>query len=86
MEENGVLIFDELIYVVYNDKMDDFWFVKFMVVIEVVMIFLINYLDEVWNVFIEVYLNLNDELNKCVWVDMLFCFVKCFVVLDEGWY
>lgn len=85
-EENGVPIFDELIYVVHKDKTDDPRFSKFMAAIEAATIFLTNHPDEAWNAFIEVYPNLNDELNKRAWADTLPRFSKRPAALDEGRY
>ncbi|OJJ10176.1 MULTISPECIES: ABC transporter substrate-binding protein [unclassified Roseibium] len=85
-EENGVPIFDELIYVVHKDKTDDPRYVKFMAAIEAATIFLTNHPDEAWNAFIEAYPNLNDELNKRAWADTLPRFAKRPAALDEGRY
>ncbi|MES0881302.1 ABC transporter substrate-binding protein [Roseibium sp. SCP14] len=85
-EENGVPIFDELIYVVNKDKIDDPRFVKFMAAIEAATIFLTNHPDEAWNAFIEAYPNLNDELNKRAWADTLPRFAKRPSALDTGRY
>jgi putative hydroxymethylpyrimidine transport system substrate-binding protein len=85
-EENGVPIFDELIYVVHKDKTDDPRYPKFMAAIEAATIFLTNHPDEAWNAFIEAYPNLNDELNKRAWADTLPRFAKRPAALDEGRY
>lgn len=85
-EENGVPIFDELIYVVHKDKTDDPRYVKFMAAIEAATIFLTNHPEEAWNAFIEAYPNLNDELNKRAWADTLPRFAKRPAALDEGRY
>ncbi|MEM9630587.1 MAG: ABC transporter substrate-binding protein [Pseudomonadota bacterium] len=85
-EENGVPIFDELIYVVNKDNAEDPRFVKFMAAIEAATIFLTNHPDEAWNAFIEAYPNLNDELNKRAWADTLPRFAKRPSTLDTGRY
>ncbi len=85
-EENGVPIFDELIYVVHKDRTDDPRYAKFMAAIEAATIFLTNHPDEAWNAFIEAYPNLNDELNKRAWADTLPRFAKRPAALDEGRY
>ncbi|MTH98071.1 ABC transporter substrate-binding protein [Roseibium sp. RKSG952] len=85
-EENGVPIFDELIYVVHKDKVDDPRYAKFMAAIEAATIYLTNHPDEAWNAFIEAYPNLNDELNSRAWVDTLPRFAKRPAALDEGRY
>ena len=85
-EENGVPIFDELIYVVNKDKTDDPRFEKFMAAIEAATIYLTNHPDEAWNAFIEAYPHLNDELNKRAWADTLPRFAKRPASLDVGRY
>ncbi|CTQ55030.1 Putative thiamine biosynthesis protein [Roseibium album] len=85
-EENGVPIFDELIYVVNKDKADDPRFEKFMAAIEAATIYLTNHPDEAWNAFIEAYPHLNDELNKRAWADTLPRFAKRPAALDAGRY
>jgi putative hydroxymethylpyrimidine transport system substrate-binding protein len=85
-EENGVPIFDELIYVVHKDKTDDPRFEKFMTAVEAATIYLTNHPDEAWNAFIEAYPNLNDELNQRAWADTLPRFAKRPSALDAGRY
>lgn len=85
-EENGVPIFDELIYVVNKDKTDDPRFSKFLAAVEAATIYLSNHPEEAWNAFIEAYPNLNDELNRRAWFDTLPRFAKRPAALDEGRY
>ncbi|GAA0776589.1 ABC transporter ATP-binding protein [Roseibium denhamense] len=85
-EENGVPVFDELIYVVNKDKTDDPRFEKFMAAIEAATIYLTNHPEESWNAFIETYPHLNDELNRRAWTDTLPRFAKRPSALDEGRY
>lgn len=85
-EENGVPIFDELIYVVNKDKTDDPRFAKFLAAVEAATIYLSNHPEEAWNAFIEAYPNLNDELNRRAWFDTLPRFAKRPAALDEGRY
>lgn len=85
-EENGVPVFDELIYVVNKDKTDDPRFAKFLAAVEAATIYLTNHPDEAWNAFIEAYPHLNDELNKRAWADTLPRFAKRPASLDEGRY
>ncbi|WP_029064626.1 ABC transporter substrate-binding protein [Labrenzia sp. DG1229] len=85
-EENGVPIFDELIYVVNKDQTDDPRFVKFLAAVEAATIYLTNHPEEAWNAFIEAYPHLNDELNKRAWADTLPRFAKRPGSLDEGRY
>lgn len=85
-EENGVPIFDELIYVVKNDQTADARYARFMAAIEAATIYLTNHPDEAWAAFIEAYPNLNDELNKRAWADTLPRFAKRPSALDTGRY
>ncbi|MEL7527950.1 MAG: ABC transporter substrate-binding protein [Pseudomonadota bacterium] len=85
-EENGVPIFDELIYVVNKDKTGDPRFVKFLAAIEAATVYLTNHPDDAWDAFIEAYPELNDELNRRAWADTLPRFAKRPASLDEGRY
>ncbi|MEE4014429.1 ABC transporter substrate-binding protein [Roseibium sp. FZY0029] len=85
-EENGVPIFDELIYVVNKDETDDPRFAKFLAAVEAATIYLSNHPEESWNAFIEAYPNLNDELNRRAWFDTLPRFAKRPAALDAGRY
>lgn len=85
-EENGVPIFDELIYVVNKDKTDDPRFAKFLAAVEAATIYLSNHPEKAWNAFVEAYPNLNDELNRRAWFDTLPRFAKRPAALDDGRY
>lgn len=85
-EENGVPIFDELVYVVHKDQTDDPRYAKFLAAVEAATIYLTNHPDDAWDAFIEAYPNLNDELNKRAWADTLPRFAKRPASLDEGRY
>nr|WP_319384084.1 ABC transporter substrate-binding protein [uncultured Roseibium sp.] len=85
-EENGVPIFDELIYVVNKDKTGDPRFAKFLAAIEAATVYLTNHPDDAWDAFIEAYPELNDELNRRAWADTLPRFAKRPATLDEGRY
>lgn len=85
-EENGVPVFDELIYVVNKDQVEDSRYEKFLAAVEAATVYLTNHPDEAWNAFIEAYPHLNDELNKRAWADTLPRFAKRPAALDEGRY
>ncbi|WP_417686986.1 ABC transporter substrate-binding protein [Roseibium sp.] len=85
-EENGVPIFDELIYVVHKDKTGDPRYAKFLAAVEAATIYLTNHPDEAWNAFVEAYPNLDDELNRRAWADTLPRFAKRPSSLDTGRY
>ncbi|MBA5777248.1 ABC transporter substrate-binding protein [Stappia sp. F7233] len=85
-EENGVPVFDELIYVVHKDKTDDDRYARFLAAVEAASIYLTNHPHEAWNAFIEAYPNLDDELNRRAWSDTLPRFAKRPAALDAGRY
>jgi len=85
-EENGVPVFDELIYVVNGDKVDDPRYAKFLAAVEAATIYLTNHPDAAWAAFIEAYPHLNDELNRRAWVDTLPRFAKRPAAIDPGRY
>jgi len=85
-EENGVPVFDELIYVVNKDKVDDPRYKKFLAAVEAATIYLTNHPEAAWSAFIEAYPHLNDELNKRAWFDTLPRFAKRPAALDAGRY
>lgn len=70
-EENGVPVYDELILVAKNDRVDDPRFPVFLDVIENATLFLTNHPDEAWELFVKAHPDLNNELNKRAWRDTL---------------
>lgn len=85
-EENGMPIFDELIFLANKDKAGDPRYAKFMAAIEKATIFLTNHPDEAWDAFVEAYPHLDDELNRTAWTDTLPRFAKRPAALDRGRY
>jgi putative hydroxymethylpyrimidine transport system substrate-binding protein len=70
-EENGVPVYDELIYVAHNDTLKDERHVKFMAAIEQATIYMLNNQDEAWALFIKAHPKLNDKLNTQAFKDTL---------------
>ncbi|EEA92879.1 ABC transporter substrate-binding protein [Pseudovibrio sp. JE062] len=85
-EENGVPVYDELIYVAHKDKLDDPRLKKFISAIEAATVYLLNNPQDSWESFLEVYPNLDDELNKRAWADTLPRFASRPAALDIGRY
>ena len=85
-EEHGVPVFDELIYLVHRDQVDDPRFARFMAAIEAATIYLTNHPQDAWQAFIEAYPHLDDELNRRAWTDTLPRFAKRPAALDAGRY
>ncbi|WP_442793839.1 ABC transporter substrate-binding protein [Pannonibacter sp. SL95] len=85
-EENGVPVFDELIYVAHKDKLDDPRLPKFLAAVEKATIYLTNHPDEAWQAFIAAHPNLDDTLNRRAWADTLPRFAKRPGALDAARY
>ncbi|KZL20864.1 putative thiamine biosynthesis protein [Pseudovibrio axinellae] len=85
-EEHGVPVYDELIYVAHKDKLDDPRLKKFITAIEAATVYLLNNPEDSWKGFLEVYPNLDDELNKRAWADTLPRFANRPAALDIGRY
>jgi len=85
-EENGVPVYDELIFVVKNDRLDDPRWKPFMRAIEEATLWLTNHSDEALADFLKAYPDLDNELNRRAWVDTLPRFAKRPAALDSGRY
>lgn len=85
-EEHGVPAFDELIYVTRADLVEDDRLPRFLDAVEQGAIYLTNHPDEAWNLFVEAYPELDDELNRQAWIDTLPRFAKRPAALDAGRY
>lgn len=85
-EENGVPVFDELIFIAHREKTGDDRFPRFLEAIEAATIFLTNHPEKAWEAFVEVYPSLDDELNRRAWFDTLPRFAKRPAALDRGRY
>ncbi len=85
-EENGVPLYDELIYVAHSDALGDPRMKKFMDAVQEATIFLINHPDNSWKLFLKSYPKLDDALNRAAWVDTLRRFAKSPATLDRARY
>jgi putative hydroxymethylpyrimidine transport system substrate-binding protein len=85
-EENGVPLYDELIYVAHKDAVGDPRIKKFMDAVQEATIFLINHPDESWKLFLKSYPKLDDALNRAAWLDTLRRFAKAPANLDRARY
>lgn len=70
-EEHGVPGYDELIMVANNDDLDDPSIINFINALEKSIQYLVNHPSESWEMFIKVYPELDDELNRRAWRDTL---------------
>ncbi|MEO1397891.1 MAG: ABC transporter substrate-binding protein, partial [Pseudomonadota bacterium] len=85
-EENGVPVYDELIFVVKSDRLDDKRWIPFMRAIEEATLWLTNHPEEALADFLKAYPDLDNELNRRAWVDTLPRFAKRPAALDTGRY
>lgn len=85
-EENGVPVFDELIFITHREKTGDDRFPRFLEAIEAATIFLTNHPEKAWEAFVGAYPSLDDELNRRAWFDTLPRFAKRPAALDRGRY
>lgn len=85
-EENGVPVYDELIFIAKSDRIDDERFKPFLDAIEQATLWLTNHPEDALKQFLEAYPDLDNELNRRAWVDTLPRFAKRPVALDRGRY
>jgi putative hydroxymethylpyrimidine transport system substrate-binding protein len=70
-EEHGVPAYDELIYIVKQDRFGEEKFNRFLQAIEEATMVLFNDPDGTWASFIKAYPKLDDRLNKQAWADTM---------------
>ncbi len=85
-EENGVPVYDELIYIAKNDRVNDPRFRPFMDAVEKATLYLTNHPQDALEQFIKAYPDLDNELNRRAWVDTLPRFAKRPAALDSNRY
>lgn len=85
-EENGVPVYDELIFVTRPDLVQDDRLKRFLGAVEEGAVWLTNHPDEAWGLFIKAYPNLDDALNRQAWADTLPRFAKRPAALDRERY
>jgi putative hydroxymethylpyrimidine transport system substrate-binding protein len=85
-EENGVPVYDELIFIAKNDRVDDPLFRPFINAVEKATLYLTNHPEESLEQFLKAYPDLDNELNRRAWVDTLPRFAKRPAALDRARY
>ena len=85
-EEHGVPVYDELIFIAKNDRVDDKRFRPFIDAVEKATLYLTNHSDEALEQFLKAYPDLDNELNRRAWVDTLPRFAKRPAALDTARY
>ena len=71
VEEEGVPVYDELIFIAHRDRLDDWRLRAFLDAIEAATLYLINHPDDAWKLFVAGRAELDDELNRRAWRDTL---------------
>ena len=85
-EENGVPVYDELIYIAHRDRLEDARLVRFLEAVEAATIFLTNHPEEGWAAFIAARPDLDNALNRQAFADTLGRFAKRPAAMDDGRY
>ena len=71
VEEEGVPVYDELIFIAHKGRLDDPRLRAFLDAIEAATLYLVNHPDAAWKLFIEGRAELDDDLNRRAWRDTL---------------
>ncbi len=71
VEEEGVPPYDELIFIVKNDKINKPLLIKFLSAIEKATQYIINHPEESWKIFSSTSKELDNELNYKAWFDTI---------------
>lgn len=82
-EQNGVPHYDELIFVVNKNHLQDARWKKFLIAIKQGQDYLQKHPDEMWQAFAKAHPELNDELNKRAWFATLPYFAKDPMAFDQ---
>ncbi len=85
-EENGVPVYDELIFIIHNEKVSDARLKPFLQAVEQATLWLTNHPDEALKVFLKAHPDLDNALNRRAWVDTLPRFAKRPAALDTSRY
>lgn len=86
LEEEGLLPYDELIYVANPETMDRDMIRRFLAATEKATQFIVNHPQESWEVFAATSTELQDELNERAWADTIPRFALRPEALDAGRY
>jgi putative hydroxymethylpyrimidine transport system substrate-binding protein len=82
-EENGMPLYDELIFVVNKNKLHDPRFAKFLTATRQGTIYLINHPEDSWQKFAKNHPELNNQLNHKVWLLTIPRFASRPQLIDE---
>jgi len=85
-EEEGVPLYDELIYVANPATMDAGKIARFLAATERAIVYMVNHPEASWEIFAGTAAELQDALNEKAWVDTLPRFALRPAALDRGRY
>jgi putative hydroxymethylpyrimidine transport system substrate-binding protein len=85
-EEEGVPVYDELIFIANRDKLDDPRLGRFMDAVERGALYLVNHPEDAFALFVQGRPELDDELNRRAWADTLPRFALSPSALDSARY
>ena len=85
-EEEGVPVYDELIFIANRDQLDDPRLGRFMDAVERGALYLVNHPDESFALFVTGRPELDDEINRRAWADTLPRFALSPSALDRARY
>ena len=86
IEEEGVPPYDELIFIVNNEKIDKEMLTLFLDSIEKATQYIINHPKETWEIFASYSKELNNQLNEMAWYDTIPRFALRPAALDKKRY
>ena len=85
-EENGVPVYDELIFVTRPDLLGDGRLKRFLTAVEQGAIYVTNHPEQAWKLFVRAHPDLDNDLNRQAWTDTLPRFAKRPAALDRARY
>lgn len=86
LEEHGVPVYDELIFIARADRLDDKRLPAFLSAVERATTFITNHPEHAWAMFIAAHPDLDDALNKQAFFDTVARFAKSPAAFDAGRY
>ncbi len=86
VEEQGIPLYDELIFVANRNSLNDSHLRRFVVAVEQAIHYLINYPEQSWKLFIKRYPEFNTKSHRRAWYDTLTRFALRPAALDQGRY
>lgn len=86
VEDYGVPVYDELIFLVNKDHADDPRFKKFLAAVKKGTDYLIAQPEDTWTAFAKTHPDLDNALNKAIWAQTIPMFAKDPGMLDKARY